>query len=181
MDKLKLAQELKTTVDDINYLLLESGIDDNPENSETITSNDADRLRSVVSGTKKAIASTPSTEGKTQALARVPVSEIALKTGIAEDNINGMIDAIWQLELAAIAEEERKLEEYRNAARLASKSDILKRELTAKINRLNAVSGFNPYDILGTDPEQGKEDLNNLTADALALAESILGEGKLVA
>lgn len=181
MDKIKLAQELKTTIDDINYLLLESGINDNPEDSTTITEADAEKLRLIANPTRQAIASNPNAEGKTQALARVPVAEIAARTGISEANINGMIDVIWQLELASIAEEERKLEEYRNAARLASKTDILKRELTAKINRLNAISGFNPYDILGTDPEQEQRNLNELTADALALAGSILEGGKQAA
>jgi len=173
---------LGTTIDDINYLLLESGLDENPEDQDTITETDADKLRAIANPTKQAIGtSNPKTVDKSQALARVPISEIAQTTGISEENINGMIDAIWQLELAAIAEQEAKLEPFRNAARLATKSDQLKQELTAKINRLNSIAQFNPYDILGTNPEQDKEDLNELTANALTLANSILEGGKLPA
>jgi len=170
------------SAEDLDLLLLESEIQPDPEEETTITETDANKLRAIANPTKQAIGtSNPKTVDKSQALARVPISEIAQTTGISEENINGMIDAIWQLELASIAEEERKLEEYRNAARLASKTDILKRELTAKINRLNQISQFNPYDTLGTNPEQERHDLNDLTADALALADSILEEGKQAA
>lgn len=178
MLKDKLAQELGTTTDDLNYLLLEAGLDENPEDQDTISNEDADKLRAIADPTKKAIASSPENRDKAQALARVPVAEIAQTTGISEENINGMIDAIWQLELAAIAEEEAKLEQFRQSTRLATKSDALKRELTAKINRLNTIAQFNPYDILGTNPEQDREDLNELTASALTLANSILEGGK---
>jgi len=170
------------SAEDLDLLLLESEIQPDPEEETTITETDANKLRAIANPTKQAIGtSNPKTVDKSQALARVPISEIAQTTGISEENINGMIDAIWQLELASIAEEERKLEEYRNAARLASKTDILKRELTAKINRLNQISQFNPYDTLGTNPKQERHDLNDLAADALALAESILEGGKLPA
>jgi len=182
MDKSKLATEMGMELEDLNYLLLESEIQPDPELTEDISETDADKLRAIALGTRQAIASSPSeNRDKSQALARVPISEIAQTTGISEENINGMVDAIWQIELAAIHEQETKLEQFRNAARLATKSDQLKQELAAKINRLNSIAQFNPYDILGTNPEQDKEDLNELTANALDLANSILEGGKLTA
>lgn len=178
MDKSKLAKELKTTVEDINYLILESGLDDNPESTTFISEDDAAKIRAIANPTKQAIGNVANPADKSQALARVPIAEIATKTGISEANITGMIDVIWQLELAAIAEEERKLEEYRHAVKLASKTDILQRELTAKINHLNKIAGFNPYDILGVDPDNKRDELATLTADALTLANAILAKGK---
>jgi hypothetical protein len=158
--------------------LLEAGLDENPEDQDTISNEDADKLRAIANPTRQAITSASE---KSEALARVPVDEIAQTTGISEENINGMVDAIWQIELASIAEQEQKLEQFRNAARLAAKSDQLKQELTARIDRLNTIAQFNPYDILGVNPEQEKEDLNELTANALDLANSILEGGKQAA
>ncbi|MDJ1169683.1 hypothetical protein PMG71_09615 [Roseofilum sp. BLCC_M154] len=181
MNKKTLARELDMTTEDLDLLLLESEIQSDPELTDTISNEEAKTVRHVVNGTKKAIAASPEKREKSQALARVPISEIATKTGISEENINGMIDAIWQIQLASIAEEETKLEQFRNAARLATKSDQLKQELTAKINRLNSIAQFNPYDILGKDPQQEQQDLNELTANALSLADTILQGGKLSA
>ncbi|GEM_PF-4613951 len=169
------------SAEDLDLLLLEAEIQDDPEELDTLTDEEAQSVRHVVNGTKSAIAASPENRDKSEALATIPTAEISQQTGIALENVEGMIDAIWQIEQAHILTEETKREQYRQATRLKAKSDILKQELTAKINRLNSIASFDPYAILGTNPEQERDDLNAMTANALDLANSILQGGKLSA
>lgn len=168
MDKKKLAQELNVTIDDINFLLLESGLDENPESFGTISEEDATKLREIANSTRKTMPPTP--KERSTALAEIPVAEIALQTGIQMQNIYGMIDAIWEIEQTRIKLEAHKLEQLRHSAQLEARGQIVESELTHQIARLQKVIAYDP---ITSDPAKKQQELRKKTADILATCRSI--------
>jgi len=177
MDKKQVAKKLNLTVDEVNYLLLDAGLQDDPESSEALSTEEFEQLQTIIAGTQPAIATSDNCES---ALAQIPVADIAQQTGLQQENIEGMVTAIWEIQTTRIIVEAQKLQELEESARLDAQARALERKLTTEIKQLQRAIAYDPLETLGLNngksPESEKARLAEKTAQALAVCTEIRGK-----